>query len=145
MTLVELMVVLGLVGLIVCISVPALTGYAQNVRLRTATSQVVGLISLARSLAISSQEEHALVIDREKGELRVVELASGQALEQIVRLPSAITLEVQVGGQASSETQFVFRPTGSLKGRSISLVLTGRKRNNAVTITSATGAVTIQR
>ena len=68
----------------------------------------------------------------------------GETLDQVVRLPSSVTLEVQVGGAASSERQLVFRPTGSLVGRTVTLVLADRDKQQAVTVTGTTGFVSVQ-
>jgi Tfp pilus assembly protein FimT len=144
MTLVELLVVLGIVGLIVGMSVPALTGYAKTARLKAATRQIMGLLVLARSMAISSHEDHAVVIDRPQGRLSVVNLASGEPLERVVRLPNPITLDMEIGGESSEDTQVVFRPTGALSGRTISLVLADRDRSDTITVTSVTGAVSLK-
>ena len=144
MTLVELLVVLGIIGLIVGMSVPALTGYARQTRLKTATRQIMGLLGLARSMAISSHEDHAVVINQQQRELSVVNLGSGEALERVVRLPRAVTLEVEIGGESSEETQLVFRPTGGLTGRTVSLVVTDRDRRDTITVTSVTGAVSLK-
>ena len=144
MTLVELLVVLGIIGLIVGMSVPALIGYAKHTRLKTATRQIIGLLALARSTAISSHEEHAVVIDRQRGELSVVNLTSGEALERVIRLPKAVTLEVEVGGESSQETQLVFQPTGGLSGRTVSLVVADQDRRDTITVTSVTGAVSLK-
>src|SRR3989338_8523510 len=54
MTLMEILVVLGVIGIIVGMSVPALTRYAGSMRLKAVTRQVTGLVSLARSLSIGS-------------------------------------------------------------------------------------------
>ena len=144
-TLVELLVVLAIIGLILGISVPALTRYATQLRLKAATRQVVGLISLARSLAISSRQNHAVVVDQEHGEISIVNAVSGERLEQLVRrLPSGVTVDVQVGGKSAPEPQIVFRPTGSLEGRTTTLVLANKERSQAVTITGTTGALSVQ-
>ena len=144
MTLVELLVVLGIIGLIVGMSVPALTGYAKQARLKTTTRQIMGLLALARSMAISSHEDHAVVIDRQQGWLSVVNLTSDEALERVVRLPKGVSLEVEVGGESSQETEFVFRPTGGLTGRTVSLVVADRDQHNTITVTSVTGAVSLK-
>ena len=143
MTLVELLVVLGVVGVIVGMSVPALAGYAKQLRLKTTTRQVVGLLSLARSLAISSRENHAVVIDPERRKISVVNMASGEALEQVVRLPPSVTVDVQMGDHPSPG-RVVFRPTGSLEGRTVWLILADRERHQTVTVTGTTGAVSVQ-
>ena len=144
MTLVELLVVLGVIGVILGISLPALSGYAKQARLKTATRQVVGLVSLARSLAIGSHQDHAVVIDPERKEVSIVNTVSGEALDQVVRLPSSVTVEVQVGGAPSSAWQFVFRPSGSLIGRSVTLLLADRDKSHTITVTGTTGAVFVQ-
>jgi len=144
MTLVELLVVLGVIGLIVGMGVPALTAYSRQIRLKTATRQLMGLVSLARSTAISSHEEHAVVVDPESREIRVINTASGEALEPILRLPASVSLEMEVGGQSVGEPHVVFRPTGSLTGRSVSLVLSDGLKQQTIVVTGPTGAVTIQ-
>jgi len=144
MTLVELLVVMGVIGMILGISLPSLVGYAKTVRVKTAVRQVTGLVSLARSQAISVHENHAVVIDQDRGEIRVVNETSGEPLEQAVRLPSSVTLKLQSGGQPSSETQFVFRPTGSLLGRTVSLVLSDHDKRYTITVSGSTGAVSIE-
>ena len=144
MTLVELLVVLGIIGLILGMSVPALSTYTKQVRLKTAIRQVVGVVSLARSLAISSHEEHALVVDAEHQEIRIVNLVSGEPLEHVVRLPSSVSVAVQVGGQEAPEPKVVFRPTGSLAGRTTSIILTDHQRQHTITVSGVTGAVSVE-
>ena len=144
MTLVEIMVVLGVIGLLLAISVPALTRYSQQVRLKSAIQQIVGLVSLARSMAISAHAEHALVIDAERGELRVVNVESGEALDKVAHLPSFVTLAVEVGGEPAVESRVVFRPTGSLTGRTMSLVVGDRHTQRTITVTGPTGAVSVR-
>jgi len=144
MTLVELLVVLGIIGMIVGMSVPGLVGYAKHLRLKTTTRQVVGLISLARSLAISSREDHAVVVDPERQQIAIVNQASGETLEQLVRIPSSVTVDMEVGGQPLPERTMVFRPTGSLTGRTVSLILADRDKRHTVVVTGVTGSVSVQ-
>jgi Tfp pilus assembly protein FimT len=138
-------VVLSVIGIVVGMSVPALVGYSRQVRLKTATREVIGLISLARSLAISSRAERAVVVDVEREEIRVVDVASGEALEEVVRLPSTVSVELRIGGELTSETQFVFRPSGALAGRTVSFTLVEGDRRKTIVITGPTGAVAIQK
>ena len=144
MTLVELLVVMAVIGLIVGISVPAFTGYAKQIRLKTAVRQVMGLVSLARNTAISGHQEYAVVVDGDNQILQIVNVASGDSLEHVVHLPSHVTVELQVGGEPAEDSQFVFRPTGALTGRTISLVLSDGDRQQAILVTGATGAVIVQ-
>ncbi|MBI3330473.1 MAG: GspH/FimT family pseudopilin [Candidatus Omnitrophica bacterium] len=144
MTLVELLVVLGIIGIVLAISVPGLSGYAQQLRLKTATRQAVGLLSLARSLAISSRTDHTVVVNPEQGVIQIVNEATGQTLEQTVRLPSSVSVELESGGEPSPDLGLTFRPSGALMGRTVSLHLFDRERRHTIQVTGATGAISVQ-
>jgi hypothetical protein len=125
-------------------SVPSLLAYSSQLRLKAATRQVVGLASLARSRAISSRANHAMVVDPEAGEIYVVNQSTGDRMEQIARVPPGISIEVEVGGEPAVEPQVVFRPTGSLEGRTTTVVLGNSDRIHTVTVTGTTGAVSVE-
>lgn len=137
------MVVLAIIGLIVSISIPSLTGYSQQVRLKAAARQVVGLVSLARSRAIGTRQEQAVVVDVEHGQVSVVDVSSGEVLEPVVRVPPFISIHVQVGEQSAAEPQLVFRATGALTGRTTSITLADRQHQQTITVIGATGAVSV--
>jgi Tfp pilus assembly protein FimT len=144
MTLVEVMVVLGIIGIIVAISVPGFSRYGAQIRLRAATRQIVGLLSLARSLAIGSHEEYAMIVDTERREIRVIQVSSGDAMDQKVRIPTSVSVELEIGGVAATESQIVFRPTGSLHGRTVSIILSQQDKRQTITVTGTTGAISVQ-
>ncbi len=141
MTLVELLVVLGVIGLIVGMSVPGLMGYSKHLRLKTTAQQTLRLIFLARSTAISSHEAQDVLIDQERREIRVVNVVSGESLEQLVRIPSSVEVDVESGGQPVPESKFTFRTNGALDGRSITLLLKDDEKEHTITVTGSTGAV----
>ena len=143
-TLVELLVVLGLIGLILATSVPALTRQAENMQLQAVTRETVGLVSLARSLAISAHENHAVVVDAARRQLTILNQGSGETLEHIVRYPSSVTVEMQEAGQPAPADALVFQPSGALTGRSVTLVLANRAKRRSITVTGITGAITIE-
>ncbi len=144
MTLVEILVILSIIGLILGTGIPAMVRYSEQVRLKAATRQLVGLVSFARHQAISTRQAHAVYVDRVRHEVTVVNLSSGQAQDERVRLPSSVGVDVEVGGAPAEEPQIVFRPTGSLTGRTTALVLTDRGRRLTISVTGPTGAVTVQ-
>ncbi len=143
MTLIEILVVLGVIGIILGMGVPALLGYGKGVRLKTTTRQVVGLITLARSLAIGSRQDHAVIVDPERREVRIVNQASGETFERLVHLPEPLSVELKVGGEPAAEGQLVFRSSGSLTGRTVSIVLSDGTREQTIAVTGATGAVSV--
>ena len=144
MTLVELLVVLGIIGLILGISVPGLSAYANQARLKAATRNVVGLLSLARSLAISSHQDHAVIVDPAQRRITVENAVSGDTLEQTVQLPPSIDVETEVAGESAQEARVIFRPTGSLAGRTTTIRLADRDKSHTITVSGITGAVTVE-
>ena len=144
MTLVELLVVLGVIGIILAISVPGLAGYAKQLRLKTATRQTIGLLSLARSLAISSRTDHTVVVNPEQGTIQIINEATGEPLEQAVRLPSSVSVELESGGEPSTDLSFTFRPSGALTGRTVLLHLVDRDKRHTIQVTGVTGGASVQ-
>lgn len=143
MTLMEILVVLSVIGIIVGMSIPAFSRYASQARLKATTRQVVGLLSLARSFSISQHADHTVKIDTQTGQVTVVNQASGEALEEKVRLPKGVSLEVQVAGKPAESPEVAFRSTGALTGRSVSLILSDQKKQATITVTASTGAITV--
>lgn len=143
-TLIELLVVLAIIGMIVGMGMPALTGYAKRVRLKAATRQVIGLLSLARSMAISSRDEHAVIVDTDAGQVYVKNLASGEALERKARIHSSLSIDMSVGGEPTSSMQVVFRSSGALTGRTVLFELADREKRYTITVTGPTGAVSLK-
>ena len=135
---------MGIIGLILGISLPSMSTYGSQLRLKAATRQIVGLLSLARSLAIGSRENHAVVVDQERREVTMLNLASGEKSEQVVRLPKEVSVDVQAGGQTAAEPRVVFKPTGALEGRTLRLVLAGRDRSYTITVTGTTGSISVE-
>ena len=143
-TLIELLVVMAIVGLLVATSVPALARYAGQVKLRAATRDVVGLLSLSRSLAIGSRSPRTVVIDDAGHRLFIEETA--QTEPRIVRVSSSMTVEAATLGEPGEPVRsLVFKPTGSLEGgRSASILLTSGPRTQTITVTSTTGSISVQ-
>ena len=145
-TLVELLVVLGIIGLLVAASVPALTSYARQARLKAATREVVGLLSLARSSAISTRGTKTVLVDPDHHEL-TMEATSDQPEPRVIRLSSSVDVTVQTSGQdapAEGVSRLVFQPSGALAGRSVSVVLSNGARQQTVQVTATTGAIIVQ-
>jgi prepilin-type N-terminal cleavage/methylation domain-containing protein len=142
MTLVEVLVVMAIIGLILGVSIPSFMGYTSQARLKTTTRQVVGLLSLARHLAISAHEDHAVIVTAE--EVRVVNVVTGKPTDRKLTIPSSVSIEVQNGGEPAQDSQLVFRPTGALNGRTTTLVISCQGKQQTITVTGITGAISVQ-
>ncbi len=140
-TLIELLVVMAIVGLLVGTSIPALTGYAKQVRLKTTTREVMGLLFLARNLAISSREVRTVLLDEDRQRL-VIEETLEQEEPKKVRLPDAV--DVTLEGGAAGTGRVVFQPSGALGSPSVTVVLTSGTRTQTIAVTSATGAISLR-
>jgi Tfp pilus assembly protein FimT len=144
--MVEILVVIGIIGLLLSISIPSLTSYSQGVRLRTTVRQALGLFSLARTLAIGSRENKTVLVD--KGNRRIViEDTMDDPEPKSVKLPNGIDVKVErFGGQVESETysKIIFESNGALKGSSATLTFSSSGRSQSLRVTSATGAISIE-
>lgn len=142
-TLIELIVVLGIIGLVVVMSLPAFTGYVQQVRLKTATRETVKILRLARQLAIGSRQPRTVTIDPADRAL-VIEETRQEDEPRAVRLPPSVQIAVDVPGQADPPWRLVFQPSGALAGRSAAVNLSSQTRTQTITVTAPTGSVMVQ-
>ena len=141
-----MIVVMAVIGLLVSMSLPSLTGYAQQARLKAATRETMGLLSLARSMAISSRASRKVIVDPAAGQLSI-EASSDQDRPHMVKLGPGIVATVEVQGQvggAQGISEIVFQPTGALAGRSVTLRLSNGKRTQAITVTATTGSILVE-
>ncbi len=144
-TLVELLVVLGIIGLLLGIGVPSMAAFSQRARMQATTRQLIGLLTLARSMAISSHEPHAVRFDAAAREVTVINVTSEEALEQRLHLPPAMTIELEQPGAQAPPTEVVFQPSGSLIGRSVQVRVADRGRSQVIVVSAITGAVRLER
>ena len=145
-TVTEFLVVLGVVSLIVSLGVPAFLAYTKHVRLNTTTREIVGVLSLARSSAISARAAHTVVFDPEARTL-VMEAEASDQEPQVARLHPSLTLEIRRppdGEPLQGQTRLVFQPSGALEGRSAALTVSNSTRSQTVLVTGVTGAISVQ-
>ena len=144
MTLMELLIVLGIIAVVVGMSVPAMTRYSSQARLKATVRQMAGFLSLARSLSIGSQSGHTVLVDIEHRRMTVMDNTSGEVLEQQLRLPQGIDVTLESGGEVLSPAEIVFQPSGSLRGRTVSVIIKEGQKRATIAISGITGAVTAE-
>ena len=143
-TLIELLVVMGIIGMLFAISLPSLTSYTNTFRIKTATREVVGLLSLARSLAISSRRQRTVTFDPENRRLVLDPLTETEEPRQ-VKLAKGVEMAADIGGSEADEVWTItFQPSGSLAHRAVTIRISNNQKEQAIFVAAATGAVMIQ-
>ena len=77
----------------------------------------------------------------------VIQESLEEAEPRRVRLHSSLYITVQFHGQedvAEGPAEITFQPSGSLAGRSVSVVISNSSRTQTIAITGVTGAISLQ-
>ena len=144
-TLVELMIVIVILGLVAAVVVPQFGGTYQEGLLRAASRELVTILNLSYSEAVSSNREHRVQVDlgEQRYWLEARDLASGR-FKPVTDVPGAmgaidrrLTMKVRsvgdtnpsAGGRISlggglrnaAANTFYFYPDGTATGREIEL------------------------
>ena len=122
-TLVEMLVVLGILALVVATPVPLLSRGSDTLRLETASSELLAALRATRAAAIVENTEMTLEVDVERRTF-------GSAV--VLKRPFAPEIEARltyaaVTRSAASEAGFRFFPDGSSTGGDLTLALNGRQ------------------
>lgn len=143
-TLIEILVVLGIIAIVFTISVPFFSRFTSGQRLKVATREISSVLQAARSYATTRHRAYYVNFDREKGEFWIsyVDPKLGETtVEKIFNLPQAIDI---------TQTDFTndrveFKPTGgAVEGGSIWIA---DKRGNIrrIVVSKVTGSVKIEK
>jgi len=106
-TLVELMVIIGIVGLIAAIGVPSFNGYMRANRVDTTADRIAADMALARSLAVSQGQVFRFAGDEDGYEITVP--SSGRVIQErvfdgAVSLTADVTVNFYPWGSADAAT-----------------------------------------
>ena len=127
-TLMELLVVLGVLGLVLALAVPSFSRALPALELRTDARNVASALREARALAIGRNQETTLTIDAEQRSLRLGDGAP-------IRLSPHLGMSLLTAGSETAETGtggISFFPDGTSTGGRITLVLGERQRHVVV-------------
>lgn len=136
-TLMELLVVLGVIGLVLALAVPSFSRVLPALELRTDARNVAGALREARALAIGRNRETTLTIDVEQRSLRLGD-------EAPIRLSPHLGMSLLTASSETAETGsggISFFPDGTSTGGRVTLRLGERQRH--VVVDWLTGAVSI--
>lgn len=106
-TLLEMLVVVAIIGVIVGISVPALTAGLAGVRLSSAAGSVASFLTGSMNRVERREQAAAIVVDPAKNVVEVFTAASGDKPADTLAMPSGVVIE---GEKAS---RFLLYPGGT--------------------------------
>ena len=146
-TLTELMIVITIMGALLAISSPAISGFIANVRLNGATSEMAMVMRAARSAAVNKNTNVVFIFDKDAGEYHFLEDADGDGTadagerETTVQvLPPGVTIDAFTVPQES----VTFGPKGST-GDGGTIVFKGKgDREIQIRIYSGTGNIMVE-
>lgn len=122
-TLVELIVVLGIIAMIMLLAVPRLGNLAPGVELRAAAEELRGDLRRVRNTALRESRETVLVIDLEAGTWRDATGVVRGALPEGTELALTVARQEQEGDTAGGVR---FYPDGTSTGARVTLSRGGR-------------------
>lgn len=132
-TIIEVMVVIGILGIIAGITIPAFRDYIPRMRLRGARDEVLATLRLSRTKALSERQTYQVIFEKATNTYRMNPGGESKPLPQGIEIAN------------SCDIVYEFRPdrTGAVIPAEVTLV---NRRNKSVTfyLTEATGYIRVQ-
>ena len=117
----EILIAIGIAGMVLALSVPASVRFYESVQYRAAVRDVVSLLAAARYAAINSGRPQDVAIDPGKGELRLQ--------QRVETIPDGVRLTVHSAGELRSGDAGIIRfyPEGGASGGGVDLEYPSRR------------------
>jgi prepilin-type N-terminal cleavage/methylation domain-containing protein len=144
-TLIELLVVVGIIGILFASSIPSFSNFVASLKVKTAARQVVGLLSFARSAAISSMSPRTVSFNIAGGKI-VIDETLNEPEPKILKIASGLDIKLERLGSQEGQgagQALTFASNGSLEGRSATITFTNGSHRQAIKVVSATGAISL--
>ena len=143
-TLIEILVVLGIIAIVFTISVPFFSRFASGARLKGGAREISSVLQAARSYATTRHRAYYVNFDLEKGEFWISyndPKAGERIVEKIFSLPQA----VDITQTDFTDDRVEFKPTGgAVEGGSI-WVADKRGNIRRIVVSKVTGSVRIEK
>jgi prepilin-type N-terminal cleavage/methylation domain-containing protein len=147
-SMVELMVVVGAMGLLLALSVPAIRGWVRSMRLSGETNGMAMMMRTARSVAINRNADVVFVFDQSEGQYFYVIDADGDGAADDNEVQSGThTLRdgVSIGAFTTPQQWITFTPRGSTSdGGTITVQGHSENYTRTIRVYSGTGNVTVE-
>jgi type II secretory pathway pseudopilin PulG len=126
-TLIELSVIVFILMMITAVALPGLSGTIRILSLKTAAREIGSTCRLARSLAVTSKNEHKVIIDPEKGIFRIEGPGAEKEYSGTRKIPKGLGIKTDcreeddyedrtTGEDEEGRLVFVFFPGGFTSG-----------------------------
>ncbi|MFC1663781.1 prepilin-type N-terminal cleavage/methylation domain-containing protein [Patescibacteria group bacterium] len=109
--LIEIMVVIGIIGIIVLIGVPAFRGFQLNLQLSGATRNLVSDLHYAQQLAVTEQIEHCIYLFPVEKKYQLIQCDQIEPLKEVF-LPEEIKTLTTTG---FTDNKARYNPYGAVK------------------------------
>jgi prepilin-type N-terminal cleavage/methylation domain-containing protein len=125
-SLIELVVVLGLLGLVVLVGMPALDDWLERYRVRTAAQNLAADMQLQRMRAVSRNRQHRITFSTANSQYTLFESDGGGGWLQLNPLPNSLPQGVTFSSTLGDPVQLafggnpdvaIFHPDGSINDR----------------------------
>lgn len=138
-TLLEILIVMGLMGLMAALLVPSVLSGTDRYTLRHHTRAVSAVMRLARGRAIAEQKETVVVFDLDKKSYQLVGESSSKKLDDDIDL-TVFTSQTEVSAEGK-KAGIRFYPDGGSSGGRVTLALNENYR--AIDVVWMTGQMNI--
>jgi len=147
--LVELVIVLAMVGTVISVCLPFVSGFLFKTRLKNSAEDIISTLRWARRLAITKRRECRVVFNPQKGKYWLEDkegniIGERRSLqENIVFANPQLHKKEEEDGIVEfdnpDDSSFSFYPQGTAEAGSIYLQEKGSQRWHTITITASTG------
>jgi len=138
-TLVEMMVVVGIIGIITALAAPSMSAGLDSVRMASSTDNVASFLNSAVNRAERRQQPVAVIISPKEN--RIVMYTNEAGFTRELKMPDGIAIEgvVPVGpGGPQDESRLLLMPGASVPGIGIQLI-NAHKNRRVVRLDPMTG------
>jgi general secretion pathway protein H len=118
LTLIEMMVALAVMGFILAVAMPMMSGGQGGAELRSAADTSGGALRAARSRAVAQNHEEVFLVDTDRAQYRAPD-ATAVSLPRNIQLMLFTTAQEQI---SSGTGAIRFYPDGSSTGGGVSLI-----------------------
>lgn len=147
-TLVEMLVVLAIIGMLMGISIPFVSGFGKGLRIKTASKSITGVLNLAKSNAMTFRRNYYVAFDVDHGRYWIEDY-DGKIYDKKHSLPSSVKFQIQ-GDAVSDPITFEmdkvgFAPDGSVINGAGSITFTDKEGSaKTISILGSTGKINVE-